>query len=216
MNNVTRNDVWELAKSRRNDLVKLASDLIRIPSENPVGTQRDVIDFVEKYLSDAGISYEEVSCNPDHPNVLAKMGSDDGFSVILNGHVDVVPAGDRSQWDYDPFGGEITDKRILGRGASDMKAGVAGLLFAMKVLKDSGADLKGNIRLHIVSDEESGSEYGFVNRATLKEPMQPLLRNRQPTGPSNPDRKATCILSSNPSASLPMEALAITRVIMLS
>ncbi len=47
MNNVTRNDVWELAKSRRNDLVKLASDLIRIPSENPVGTQRDVIDFVE-------------------------------------------------------------------------------------------------------------------------------------------------------------------------
>ena len=45
MNNVTRNDVWELAKSRRNDLVKLASDLIRIPSENPVGTQRDVIDF---------------------------------------------------------------------------------------------------------------------------------------------------------------------------
>ena len=130
MNNVTRNDVWELAKSRRNDLVKLASDLIRIPSENPVGTQRDVIDFVEKYLSDAGISYEEVSCNPDHPNVLAKMGSDDGFSVILNGHVDVVPAGDRSQWDYDPFGGEITDKRILGRGASDMKAGVAGLLFA--------------------------------------------------------------------------------------
>ena len=53
MSNVTRNDVWELAKSRRNDLVKLASDLIRIPSENPVGTQRDVIDFVEKYLSDA-------------------------------------------------------------------------------------------------------------------------------------------------------------------
>ena len=51
MNNVTRNDVWELAKSRRNDLVKLASDLIRIPSENPVGTQRDVIDFVEKLKS---------------------------------------------------------------------------------------------------------------------------------------------------------------------
>ncbi len=51
MSNVTRNDVWELAKSRSNDLVKLASDLIRIPSENPVGTQRDVIDFVEKYLS---------------------------------------------------------------------------------------------------------------------------------------------------------------------
>ena len=81
MSNVTRNDVWELAKSRSNDLVKLASDLIRIPSENPVGTQRDVIDFVEKYLSDAGISYEEVSCNPDHPNVLAKMGKNEYVSM---------------------------------------------------------------------------------------------------------------------------------------
>lgn len=160
MSNVTRNDVWELAKSRSRDLVQLVSDLIRIPSENPIGSQREVIDFVENYLKEAGIEYEEVSCNPKHPNVLAKMGTDDGFSVILNGHVDVVPAGDRSQWEWDPFGGEITDKQILGRGTSDMKAGVAGLLFAMKVLKDSGAELKGNIRLHIVSDEESGSEYG--------------------------------------------------------
>lgn len=160
MSNVTRNDVWELTKSRSQDLVQLVSDLIKIPSENPVGSQRGVIDFVENYLTDAGIEYEEVSCNPDHPNVLAKIGTDDGFSVILNGHVDVVPAGDRSQWDWDPFGGEITDTRILGRGTSDMKAGVAGILFAMKVIKDSGAKLKGNIRLHIVSDEESGSEYG--------------------------------------------------------
>ena len=96
MSNVTRNDVWELAKSRSRDLVQLVSDLIKIPSENPVGSQRGVIDFVENYLKDAGIEYEEVSCNPDHPNVLAKIGTDDGFSVILNGHVDVVPAGDRS------------------------------------------------------------------------------------------------------------------------
>ena len=171
MNNVTRNDVWELAKSRRNDLVKLASDLIRIPSENPVGTQRDVIDFVEKYLSDAGISYEEVSCNPDHPNVLAKMGSDDGFSVILNGHVDVVPAGDRSQWDYDPFGGEITDKRILGRGASDMKAGVAGLLFAMKVLHHLIRQLKNWLLrpsfLHFVSSLSVLRRFLRANRCAL-------------------------------------------------
>lgn len=54
----------------------------------------------------------------------------------------------------------MTDKQILGRGTSDMKAGVAGLLFAMKILKESGAELRGNIRLHLVSDEESGGEYG--------------------------------------------------------
>ena len=160
MSKVTREEVYELAKSRSQELVKLVSDLIRIPSENPTGTQREVVDFVKKYLSDAGISCEEVSCNPDYPCVLAKIGKDEGFSVILNGHVDVVPAGDRSQWDYDPFSGEVTDKLILGRGTSDMKAGVAGMLFAMKVLKDSGAELNGNVRLHIVSDEESGGEYG--------------------------------------------------------
>ncbi len=80
--------------------------------------------------------------------------------MILNGHVDVVPAGNRDQWSWDPFGGEITDTQILGRGASDMKAGVACLLYAVRILKDSGAELKGNIRLHIVSDEESGSQYG--------------------------------------------------------
>ena len=160
MSCTTRNEVLELAKSKLDDLVQLTSDLIKIPSENPIGTQRDVVDFVKKYLSEAGIACEEVGCNPEHPCVVAKIGKEEGFSVILNGHVDVVPAGDRNQWDFDPFSGEITDKCILGRGTSDMKAGVAGILFAMKTRVEAGVELNGNIRLHIVSDEESGGEYG--------------------------------------------------------
>lgn len=160
MSKVTREDVVKIAREKLGELVSLTSELIKIPSENPIGTQRDVIDFVKNYLKDAGIAFEEVGCNPDYPCVVAKMGKEDGFSIILNGHVDVVPAGDRNQWDFDPFSGEITDKCILGRGTSDMKAGVAGILFAMKILAESGADLQGNIRLHIVSDEESGGEYG--------------------------------------------------------
>ncbi len=157
---VSRQEIFELAKSKSDELVQLVSELIQIPSENPTGTQREVIDYVKKYLQDAGIACEEVACNEDYPCVLAKIGKEEGFSVILNGHVDVVPAGDRNQWNFDPFSGEITDKLILGRGTSDMKAGVAGLLFAMKILVESKADLNGNIRLHIVSDEESGGEYG--------------------------------------------------------
>ena len=157
---VSREEIFALAKSKSDELVQLVSELIQIPSENPTGTQREVIDYVKKYLQDAGIACEEVACNEDYPCVLAKIGKEEGFSVILNGHVDVVPAGDRNQWNFDPFSGEITDKLILGRGTSDMKAGVAGLLFAMKILVESKADLNGNIRLHIVSDEESGGEYG--------------------------------------------------------
>lgn len=160
MHNVTREEILKLAESQTEDFIKLVSDLIRIPSENPTGTQRDVVNFVKKYLKEAGIVSEEVAAHPDFPCVLAKIGKEEGFSVILNGHVDVVPAGDREQWDFDPFSGEVTDKLILGRGTSDMKAGVAGLLFAMKILTESGAELNGNIRLHIVSDEESGGEYG--------------------------------------------------------
>ncbi len=157
---VTKKQVMELAESKLDELVQLVSDLIQIPSENPIGSQREVIDFVKNYLTESGIPCEEVGDNPDYPCVVAKIGQEDGFSVILNGHVDVVPAGDRDQWDFDPFSGEITDKEILGRGTSDMKAGVAGILFAMRMLVESGAKLNGNIRLHIVSDEESGGEFG--------------------------------------------------------
>ncbi len=157
---VTKKQVMELAQGKLDELVQLVSDLIQIPSENPIGSQREVIDFVKKYLAESQIPCEEVGGNPDFPCVVAKIGQEDGFSVILNGHVDVVPAGDREQWEFDPFSGEITEKEILGRGTSDMKAGVAGILFAMRMLTESGAKLNGNIRLHIVSDEESGGEYG--------------------------------------------------------
>ena len=103
MSEATREMIHQMAKERSGELVQLVSDLIRIPSENPTGTQREVVDFVEQYLKDAGIAYEEVGENTDFPCIVAKLGSDEGFSIILNGHLDVVPAGDRSQWNYDPF-----------------------------------------------------------------------------------------------------------------
>ena len=150
MGNVTKAQIIDVAQSKLDELVTLVSDLIKIPSENPIGSQREVIEFVKDYLAEAGIDREEVGCNPEFPCIVAKLGSDEGFSIILNGHVDVVPAGDRNQWKFDPFSGEVTD----------MKAGVAGMLFAMKILSETKAELKGNLRLHIVSDEESGGQYG--------------------------------------------------------
>lgn len=155
-----KEDLIRMAEEQKDELIRLTSQLIRINSENPTGTQRQVVDFVEEYLKHAEIAYEETGENPDYPCVVARMGAEEGYSLIFNGHVDVVPAGDRSKWDFDPFCGTITPSQILGRGTSDMKAGVAGVLFAMALIKKSGAKLKGNIRLHLVSDEESGGEYG--------------------------------------------------------
>lgn len=157
---MTKKELLLYVDEHRGELIQLVSELIQIKSENPTGTQRGVIDYVETFLGEAGIEFKETGCNPDYPSIVAGIGSETGFSMIINGHVDVVPAGDLSQWDFDPFSGEITETQILGRGTSDMKAGVAGVLFALSLLKREHVPLNGNIRLHIVSDEESGGQFG--------------------------------------------------------
>ncbi|WP_241535799.1 peptidase [Indiicoccus explosivorum] len=91
------------------------------------------------------------------PNVVGVWkGEGGGRSIILNGHVDVVPAGDRSQWAEDPFSGTIKDGRLYGRGSTDMKGGNVSLLLAVKALKESGIRLQGDVIFESVVEEESG------------------------------------------------------------
>lgn len=150
----------DIVEDRQEELIKFVSDFIKIPSENPTGTMDDVIAFIKEYLEDAKIDYNEAICNEKFPNIIATIGNNTGNKVVMNGHADVVPVGDLNQWDFDPFSGEITDSKIRGRGTSDMKAGLAGLMFAMKILKENNAKINGMLELHIVTDEESGGEYG--------------------------------------------------------
>ena len=151
-----KENLISMVEDRKAELIDLVSRLIRINSENPTGTQREVVDFVEKYLEKAGIAYEETGENPDYPCVVARMGSDDGYSLIFNGHVDVVPAGDRGLWDFDPFCGTVTDSQILGRGTSDMKAGVVANMFAARALKELGL-IDVPMTLMFSPDEELGA-----------------------------------------------------------
>jgi hypothetical protein len=72
--------------------------------------------------------------------------------MALNGHVDVVPTGDTSAWSHDPWGGEISQGKLWGRGACDMKGGVAAMIQAVKVVQDCGFRLKGDVYVHVVSD----------------------------------------------------------------
>jgi acetylornithine deacetylase len=95
----------------------------------------------------------------DRPNVVGTWkvsGREKGKSIILNGHVDVVPIGSKEEWTHDPWGGEFVDGRIYGRGACDMKAGLAANIVAVEALKESGAKLKGDVMLESVVDEEAG------------------------------------------------------------
>ncbi len=92
---------------------------------------------------------------PRYPVVAARLpGSGGGRSLAFNGHIDVVPVGDTAAWSHDPWAGEIADGRLWGRGACDMKAGVAAAIFAMRVLRDAHVELEGDLWVHVVSDEE--------------------------------------------------------------
>jgi len=89
--------------------------------------------------------------------VVGVMGQDaGGRSLILNGHVDVVPAGDEANWHYPPWRGSIADGRVYGRGAVDMKGGLCCALFAAKALLDAGVRLKGKLMIESVIGEEDG------------------------------------------------------------
>ena len=89
--------------------------------------------------------------------VVGVMGEDaGGRSLILNGHVDVVPIGDDSRWHYPPWEGTITEGRVYGRGAVDMKGGLCCALFAAKALFDAGVRLRGRLMVESVIGEEDG------------------------------------------------------------
>ena len=170
----TKESLHQAVLDQQDELLELCRDLIRIKNQSPIDSQAPAIAFVRDYLAQAGIETEEIvgDGGEDYPVVYAQMGDPTGFRVVLNGHVDVVPVGQLSGWDFDPFGAEMHDGKIFGRGASDMKCGLAVLLFTMKMLKQSGAELKGDIRLHMVCDEEiagSGTkwfcEHGYADGA---------------------------------------------------
>jgi len=93
----------------------------------------------------------------DSPNIVGVLkGVGGGKSIILNGHIDVVPEGDFNQWEEDPYQGVIKDGRLYGRGATDMKGGNIALLTAIEAIKANGIKLKGDIIFQSVIDEECG------------------------------------------------------------
>jgi acetylornithine deacetylase len=105
--------------------------------------------------------HEAYCCDRDsfegNPNVVAVLkGSGGGRSIILNGHIDVVPVGDEKNWKHDPFSGRIECGRLYGRGSTDMKGGTAALLLAIESLIATGTRLKGDVIFQSVIEEESG------------------------------------------------------------
>lgn len=129
-----------------------------------------VIDLWEPDIQELKAHPEFVSTRKsfkESPNLVAVMkGSGGGKSIILNGHIDVVPEGELKQWEQDPYLGYVLDGKLYGRGATDMKGGNVALLFAMEALKANQVKLKGDVIFQSVVDEECGGAGTLA--ATLK------------------------------------------------
>lgn len=188
--------VLDAVDERQEELLELCSKLIQFPTENPPGDTRDISAFIIDYLKKAGIETEVHAATPEMLNLISthKGSGENGKRLIFCGHTDVVPAGDLDRWDFDPFCGEIRDGYMLGRGASDMKGGLAGLLFATALLAKLGVPLKGDLSLLIVPDEETGGHLGvpWVLERELINGTAAVIA--EPSGPLNPTigQKGSC------------------------
>lgn len=118
--------------------------------------EKEVAEYLAKVFADHEIETKQVEYAAGRNNLIAEFGKGEGKTLAVSGHLDVVEAGDESEWIYPPFSGEIDGDKLYGRGTTDMKSGVAALVIAMCELKEEGADLNGNLRFLGTVGEEIG------------------------------------------------------------
>ena len=150
----------------RDRLLEGLRTLVRTRSENPPGNEYDVAQHVAGSCRILGLDVSVHESEPNRPSVVARWSGGAGPTVAYCSHYDVVPAGDRSLWSVDPFGAEISNGRLHGRGSSDAKGPMAAALEAVEVLKLAGFEPAGCLELDLVADEET---MGFKGTGFLVE-----------------------------------------------
>jgi acetylornithine deacetylase/succinyl-diaminopimelate desuccinylase-like protein len=139
---------------------ELLQRLIRFDTTNPPGNERECIRFIAGLLEEAGIATTLIARTPERPNLVARLkGEGNAPPLLLYGHVDVVTTSGQN-WQHPPFEAHLVDGYVWGRGALDMKGGVAMLLAAFLKARMEGAQLPGEVIFAAVADEEAGGEFG--------------------------------------------------------
>ncbi|OWU85789.1 succinyl-diaminopimelate desuccinylase [Oceanicola sp. 22II-s10i] len=161
--------------AKRDDLIALTQDLIRIPTLNPPGENyREICDLIDARLAARGFDTQLIRAegspgdSDQYPrwNVIARReGAHPGECVHFNSHIDVVDVG--RGWTKDPFGGEVVDGKLYGRGACDMKGGLAASIIAAEAFIETVPDYAGAIEISGTADEESGGFGGVAYLAEL-------------------------------------------------
>jgi len=144
-------------RARQAELFELCSRLIQIPSENPPGDTTKLAAFIRDHLDSLRIPVEWHEPMAGRPNLVANLGTGSP-NLVLSGHLDEFPAG--QGWTRPPFSGAVEGGRIWGRGAGDMKAGLAVALTIASLVRRLEVPLAGRLTLALASDEETGGEWG--------------------------------------------------------
>jgi len=138
----------------------LLQRLIRFDTTNPPGNEAGCIGFLDDLLTQAGLHTQTVARTPERPNLVARLaGQGNAAPLLLYGHADVVTTANQT-WQHPPFEGRLADGYVWGRGALDMKGGLAMMVAALLRAKAEGVRLPGDVILAIVSDEEAGGAFG--------------------------------------------------------
>ncbi|KAA0675938.1 acetylornithine deacetylase/succinyl-diaminopimelate desuccinylase family protein [Roseomonas genomospecies 6] len=191
-----RESLFRRIAERRDDVTALTRDLIRIPTVNPPGdVYTDCAEFLGRRLAACGFQVEYVraegapgdSDRYPRTNVIARIeGREPGPCVHFNGHIDVVPAG--QGWTVDPFEGVVKDGRVYGRGACDMKGGIAASIIAVEAILEEGIPFPGALEISGTVDEESGGYGGVGHLAKLGYFSRPRVDHVIIPEPLNVDR----------------------------
>jgi len=153
------------------DEVQFLRRLIQIPSENPPGMYEEVASFIDSFARQQGLKSRIMETPPDvcrlegveggkRLNEMTMAGERSKPKVLLLAHLDTVPAGDKSTWVHEPFGGEIAEGKIYGRGACDCKGRIAAYLFAQLALTRTLDEIPGKVMMAATADEEIGGKTG--------------------------------------------------------
>jgi len=170
MTDEIREKLMDEVDARKDKVINLLQQLVRIPSVT--GEEGEIQRFIAHYLKNLGLEvdvwesdWEELKKHPEYvpvtrgyegrPNVVAVVkGTGGGRSLLLNGHTDTVPNGPRDAWEHEPLSATLEGGRVYGRGASDMKSGVAAIIMAAECFMAAGLQPKGDVILDFVVDEE--------------------------------------------------------------
>lgn len=140
-----------------NEAAKVLQEMVRFNTVNEPGNEKPLAEYIKSLLDEIGLETVLVDLGNNRANVIGRLkGTGEREALLFNGHLDTVPPGD-IEWKYGPFSGEIVDGKIYGRGTADMKGGLAAMLIAIKAIKESGAELKGDFIYTATAGEETDS-----------------------------------------------------------